>query len=160
MLVWFVLLFFCVPFYGLLLMCVLVVVECVLFGLKRSCVSFVVYCETLSDLFVCFRVCDLFYVFVCHLCDLLCDVVWCICLCVLCESVCLKFNVFVLFVCGLSCDGVCCVGVSFCVCVLLFKDVLALFVFCYVMLYGLFFVLICACVAFKQISCLCGLFVL
>ena len=59
-------------------------VECVLVCITCLCVSFVVYCETLYISFVCaFRVCGLFYVFVCNVCDLLCDVVWCVCLCVL-----------------------------------------------------------------------------
>ena len=58
------------------------VVECVLFCLICLCVSFVVYCETLYVLFVCaFRVCGLFHVSVCTRCDLLCDVVWFVCLC-------------------------------------------------------------------------------
>ena len=50
-------------------------------------------------LFVCaFRACCLLYVFVCNICDLLCDVLWCACLCFLCEYVCLEFNVCVLHV--------------------------------------------------------------
>ena len=59
----------------------LVAVECVLFRLIHVCVSFEVYCETVYVLFVCaFRVCGLFSVFVCNSCELLCDVVWCVCL--------------------------------------------------------------------------------
>ena len=68
--------------------------------------------------FLCaFRAFDRLYAFVCNLCDLQCDVVWCDCVCFLCEHVCLQCNGFVCFVCGLSCDAVCCDGVSFCVCV-------------------------------------------
>ena len=42
---------------------------------------------------------------------------------------------------------------------LLFKDVFAVFVICYVMVYGLFFALVCVYVVIK-IDCLCGLFAL
>ena len=72
---------------------------------------------------------------------------------------CLKLNVFVCFVCGSSCDVVCCLDVFLCLCVLLFKDVFALSVICYVMLYGVFFALVCVCVV-SNISCLCGFSVL
>ena len=77
----FVLLCVCVLFYGLFVALCFVVVECVPFFFN-ACVSFVVYCKTLCVLFVCeFRVCGLFCVFVCSLCDLLCDVIWCVCVC-------------------------------------------------------------------------------
>ena len=75
------------------------------------CGSSVMFCETLYGLFVCaFRVCGLFYVFLCSLCNLLCDAVWCVCLCgFVCYKVCLRFIVFAC-VCGFWRDVVCCVG--------------------------------------------------
>ena len=87
-LVRFVLLFSCAVLWFVFALC-LVVVECVLVCLSGLCVSFVVDCETLYVLFACaFRVCGLLSVFVCAICDLLCDVVWCVCLCAFwCESV-------------------------------------------------------------------------
>ena len=52
MLVWFDLLNLCAVLWCVIWLC-FVVVECVLFCVMCSCVSFVVYCETLYVFFVC-----------------------------------------------------------------------------------------------------------
>ena len=49
--------------------------------------------------------------------DVLCDVVWCVCLFCLRVLVCVSFNVFVYNVCGLSFGGVWLVYLCVCLCV-------------------------------------------
>ena len=93
------------------------------------------YC-VMKHVMWCVLVCDLFNAFVCLVCGLLCDVAWCVCLCVcgvrvwllflcgcsLCVFVCACLDVLVCLVC--FCVIVCVVSVlSVYVCVYAFKSV-------------------------------------
>ena len=72
-----------------------------------SCVVSVVYCVlSCVCVFVCVCVCvRVGHVFVCCVCDLLCDVVWCFCVFRVCVYACVYNVSFVLY--GVMFDGSC-----------------------------------------------------
>ena len=79
-----------------------------LYGVFCVCVFCVSVCACVSTKWLCVFVCELLCVFVCCVCELVCNVVWCDVA---------SFLIQVCVVCGVSCDVACACMVSVFVCV-------------------------------------------